>query len=208
MEIAAIHDPKTPGEREIVSQMHRLRARVFKERLSWNVRCAKGMEYDKFDALSPTYIIALTSQNRVVGCARLLPATGPTMLAAIFPQLLPSGRLDAHARMIESSRFCVDTGWQEGRVDGSLHKVTIAMFAGIVEWCLLNGYSEIATATDVRFERILKRVGWPLRRLGPPTLINETCSVAGILPADPTSFERLRPQVYCSTFAVLRSKAA
>jgi N-acyl-L-homoserine lactone synthetase len=35
------------------------------------------------------------------------------------------------------------------------------MFAGIVEWCLAAGYHEIVTATDVRFERIHNRAGFP-----------------------------------------------
>ncbi len=53
---------------------------------------------------------------------------------------------------------------------------------------MANGYNEIATATDVRFERILKRAGWPMQRLGDPTMINETRSIAGILPVDIASF--------------------
>jgi acyl homoserine lactone synthase len=82
------------------------------------------------------------------------------------------------------------------------------MFAGIVEWCMASGYNEIATATDVRFERILKRAGWPMDRLGDPTMINETRSVAGILPADTASFHRLRPDGYHSAITALRQKAA
>lgn len=46
------------------------------------------------------------------------------------------------------------------------------MFAGFIEWCLAKGFTEIVTVTDLRFERILARVGqpnprsallWPLR---------------------------------------------
>ncbi|MBB2687751.1 UNVERIFIED_ORG: acyl homoserine lactone synthase [Rhizobium etli] len=188
--------------------MHRLRATVFEGRLSWNVHCFEGKEFDEFDALSPTYILATTPEQRVVGCARLLPAAGTTMLQSVFPQLLESGHLASDSGMIESSRFCVDTTFAEGRGEGSLHGATLAMFAGIVEWSMLNGYSEIATATDVRFERILKRAGWPMRRLGAPTMINETHSVAGVLPADQTSFDRLRPEHYRSSFMTLQQKAA
>jgi N-acyl-L-homoserine lactone synthetase len=208
MNVLAIRTPTTIRDLEILDQMHRLRAKVFRGRLSWNVQCVDGREYDDFDRLAPTYIIALSSRARVVGCARLLPAMGTTMLESVFPQLLHSGRLSAHRGMIESSRFCVDTDDKEGRVEGSLHSATLMMFAGIVEWCLLNGYSELATATDIRFERILNRAGWPMRRLGSPTTINETHSVAGVLPVDFETFHRLRSERYNSSFAATQTRAA
>jgi N-acyl-L-homoserine lactone synthetase len=208
MNVLAIRTPTTQRDLEILDQMHRLRAKVFQRRLSWNVQCIDGREYDDFDRLAPTYIIALSSRARVVGCARLLPATGSTMLGSVFPQLLHSGRLSAHRGMIESSRFCVDTDDEEGRVEGSLHSATLMMFAGIVEWCLLNGYTELATATDVRFERILNRAGWRMRRLGSPTMINETRSVAGVLPVDFETFDRLRPEPYSSSLIGMQTRAA
>jgi acyl homoserine lactone synthase len=208
MRVIAIAKPRIASEAKIIDEMYRLRARIFQGRLSWNVRCVSGREYDEFDDLTPTYIVTLSDSDAVIGCARLLPAVGTTMLGAVFSQLLHGGRLPAHPRMIESSRFCVDTGCEEGRAEGSLHTATLTMFAGIVEWCMANGYSEIATATDVRFERILKRAGWPMQRLGEPTMINETRSVAGVLPADAASFERLRPTGYQSTIPVLALKAA
>ncbi|MEO5326397.1 acyl-homoserine-lactone synthase TraI [Mesorhizobium sp. CC13] len=208
MRVTAISKLRTASETRIIDEMHRLRARIFQGRLSWNVRCVSGREYDEFDDLEPTYIITLSDSDAVIGCARLLPAIGSTMLGTLFPQLLHGAQLPAHRRMIESSRFCVDTGCEEGRAEGPLHTATLTMFAGIVEWCMANSYTEIATATDVRFERILKRAGWPMRRLGEPTMINETRSVAGILPADAESFERLRPAGYHSTPPVLQHRAA
>lgn len=58
------------------------------------------------------------------------------------------------------------------------------MFAGIIEWSMASGYSEIITVTDLRFERILKRAGWPMRRSGEPAPIGNTIATAGSLPAD------------------------
>jgi N-acyl-L-homoserine lactone synthetase len=130
------------------------------------------------------------------------------MLERTFPQLLASGTLNAHPAMIESSRFCVDTTFRERRGEGSLHDITLMMFAGIIEWCLLHGYHQIATATDVRFERLLARAGWPMSRLGEPKMINETNSVAGLLAADQTSFERVRPPSYRSDFHLSKVTAA
>jgi len=70
--------------------------------------------------------------------------------------------------------------------------MTLEMFAGIIEWSMANGYYEIVTATDLRFERILKRAGWPMQRLGQPCPIGSTMAVAGVLPADAASLNRIR----------------
>lgn len=117
------------------------------------------------------------------------------MLERTFPQLLAAGRLATHPAMVESSRFCVDTSLGEGR-GGGLHDATLSMFAGIIEWSMANGHDEIVTATDIRFERILKRAGWPMRRLGEPQRIGNTIAVAGSLPADAANFDRVRPAGY------------
>lgn len=208
MRVIAIRSPKSEAERCLVNDMHRLRARIFRGRLAWNVRCTSGLEIDEFDKRKPFYILCLDPTGTLIGCARLLPASSGTMLEEVFPQLLETGRLSTHHRMIESSRFCVDTNVVADREQGGLHPATLAMFAGIVEWSILNGYREIVTATDVRLERILRRAGWPLSRVGLPSVINETRSIAGVLPADWQSFDRLRPSDYSSNFANLQDEAA
>lgn len=184
--------------RSFLKQMHRLRAAVFGDRLEWDVSVAAGEERDHYDDCKPTYLLAITESGLVGGCVRLLPASGPTMLAQTFPQLLETGSLAAHPGMVESSRFCVDTSLVSGREGARLHLATLTLFAGIIEWSIANGYSEIVTATDLRFERILKRAGWPMRRLGEAAAIGNTVAIAGSLPADRVSFERVCPQGYRS----------
>jgi acyl homoserine lactone synthase len=76
---------------ELTTGMHRLRGRVFKERLDWDVSVSDGLEVDQYDTFKPTYLLAL-EQRDVVGCVRLLPTTGRNMLADTFPVLL-----DGHA---------------------------------------------------------------------------------------------------------------
>lgn len=201
-----------PGAREqfpdLIARMHRLRAQVFKDRLKWDVQVADGLEVDDFDHFPATYILLLTEASTVSGCARLLPASGPTMLIRAFPQLLFNGKLDAHAGMIESSRFCVDTAIDGGRREGVLHEATLTMLAAIIEWSMITGYCEIVTATDLRFERILKRAGWPMKRLGRPMRIGNTIAVAGSLSASPASLERVRPPGFISIANPLHKAAS
>lgn len=207
MRSVAIDANEHGGLGSLVDEMHQLRARVFGGRPGWRIKIEYGRDRDEYDTLDPTYILALTDLGAVAGCARLLPTTGPTMLAHTFPQLLPGGRLQSRPTMVESSRFCVDTGG-EGRGGRFLHEATLTMFAGIIEWSMSNGFDEIVTATDVRFERILHQAGWPMTRLGSVQLIGETMSVAGILPADQASFERVCPPGYRSDLRRLQRIAA
>lgn len=201
MYIVAVATPRNEAEKKLLSEQHRLRAEVFSGRLGWEVDVHGGHERDHFDELRPTYILAVAGNGRVIGCARLLPADGPTMLANVFSSLLPGGKLKSHEAMIESSRFCVDTSVKADRGSSAVHETTLTMFAGIIEWSIANGYTEIVTVTDLRFERLLSRVDWPLQRIGPPRKIGITTAVAGTLPADPVTFARLRPKNYHSMIA-------
>jgi len=207
MQILAISQPRNVYEAQLLHRHHQLRARVFSERLGWEVNVVDGREADAFDALLPTYILAISEGGAVTGCARLLPALGATMVTSIFPSLLPNGRLNAHTAMIESSRFCVDTTLEEGRGDGTVHEATLTMFAGIIEWCMATAFTEIVTVTDLRFERILARLGWPLHRLAEPKKIGVTMAVAGILPANADTFRRLRPTNYRSELSTVSQAA-
>ncbi len=68
-----------------LAEMHRLRYRVFKLRLNWNVVVSGDMEIDEYDVLRPVYLLDRATDGGIQGCVRLLPSTGPTMLREIFP---------------------------------------------------------------------------------------------------------------------------
>jgi len=51
----------------------------------------------------------------------------------------------------------------------------------MIEFGLSRRLTDIVTVTDARMERILRRAGWPLRRLGNPCDLGNTLAVAGYL---------------------------
>ncbi|MBW6425749.1 GNAT family N-acetyltransferase [Rhizobium sp. XQZ8] len=195
MKVVFIKTPTGAAENAILEGIYQLRARIFQDRLNWRVSVIGGRERDRYDDLDPNYIVVLGNADDVIGAARLLPAQGPTMLEETFPYLLQRGHLEAHPRMVESSRFCVDTRTRT-TMNGLLHEATLSLFAGIIEWSMSAGYNEIVTATDLKLERLLRRVGWPMQRLGEPRLIDQVESVAGVLPADDASFRNVKPPGY------------
>jgi len=161
--------------------MHRLRRKVFKDRLDWSVSITGDLEMDCFDTLDASYLV-VADRGVVLGCVRLLPTTGPNMLADTFPELLDGSPAQRSNLIAESSRFCVDTEATAVTTDGGLRQATFMLFAAMLEWGKARGLASIATVTDLRMERILRRAGWTLERLGAPRRIGSTVAVAGLLP--------------------------
>jgi N-acyl-L-homoserine lactone synthetase len=175
-----------------LSEMHRLRCRVFKERLGWDVQVSGDMEVDEFDALHPAYLLQRGANGQVQGCVRLLPSTGPTMLRDTFPVLLDGQAAPASPQIWESSRFSLDLGPDAAKAAKGLAQATFELFAGVIEFGLSRRLTEIVTVTDARMERILRRAAWPLRRIGRPRSFGNTLAVAGYLEVSPDSLARVR----------------
>jgi acyl homoserine lactone synthase len=169
-------------------EMHRLRCRVFKERLDWDVQVSGDMEIDEFDSLHPTYLLQRADAGRIQGCVRLLSSTGPTMLRDTFPVLLDGAPAPSSPTIWESSRFALDVQTDVPKTTHGLASPTYELFAGMIEFGLSRRLTEIVTVTDARMERILRRAGWALRRIGKPHALGNTMAVAGYLEV---SVERL-----------------
>src|SRR5712671_45456 len=105
MHVVALSNRQFGHHLALLAAMYRLRRRVFKDRLDWNVSISGDLELDVYDTLNPTYLVGM-SDNVVIGCVRLLPTTGPTMLGDTFPELLGGKTLPCSDKIIESSRFC------------------------------------------------------------------------------------------------------
>src|SRR6202047_5054404 len=191
MNVIALTRPALLRNSALALGMHRLRRRVFRDRLEWEVSVSDGLEVDRYDALSPTYLLGIDGQD-VVGCVRLLPTTGRNMLADTFPVLLDGWGAPTSTRIWESSRFCVDTKNVEATAQNGLREATFLLFAAMIEWGQQHDLQAIATVTDLRMERILRRAGWGLDRLGEPRQIGTTKAVAGLLPVTDDALGAIR----------------
>lgn len=175
-------EPSSYGEfSSTLVEMHRMRHRVFKLRMAWEVQISGDMEIDEFDALRPTYLTQVSDSGQVQGSVRLLPTLGPTMLRDVFPSLLGENPMPFAPQIWESSRFAVDATAEAPKGDHGIARATYELFAAMVEFGLSRQLTDIVTVTDARMERILRRAGWPLRRIGNPSRIGNTLAVAGYL---------------------------
>lgn len=161
---------------EHINEMYRLRARVFSGRLGWDVSTTDGMEIDRFDALDPYYMLIQDETGRVRGCWRLMPTDGPNMLRDTFPQLLHGAAAPAARNIWELSRFVVDTDGEEkgfGFTDLTIQVLQTAMI-----FAQRMGITRYVTVTTTPIERLLRRTGVEMYRLGAPLQIGVERTVA------------------------------
>lgn len=201
MNVIALTRPTLLQNPGLAFGMHRLRRRVFSDRLDWKVSVSDGLEIDQYDALSPTYLLVVDGRD-VIGCVRLLPTTGRNMLADTFPVLLDGRVAPKTVRIWESSRFCVDTQNVAATAENGLKEATFLLFAAMIEWGQQHKLQAIATVTDLRMERILRRAGWHLDRLGEPRQIGATKAVAGLLPVTGDALAAIRAAGKISGLAI------
>jgi N-acyl-L-homoserine lactone synthetase len=172
---------KDNAERHVSNlyQMHRIRKTVFKDRLGWDVTVSGELEVDEYDALGPSYLLSIDRYGVLNGCVRLLPTTGPNMLRDIFPSFVTKAAVPRGERVWEASRFAV--GNHTSAAEAGLSQTTYELLIGVLKFGLSNGINTIACVVDVRMERILRRAGWQLERLGPARQIGNTIAMAGQL---------------------------
>jgi N-acyl-L-homoserine lactone synthetase len=182
---------KDNAERHLGSlhQMHRIRKAVFKDRLDWDVNVSGGLEVDEYDALGPSYLLSIDRSGTLNGCVRLLPTTGSNMLRDIFPSFVTKAALPCGERVWEASRFAVSRNSTAAEL--GISQTTYDLLIGVLKFGLSNGISMIACVVDVRMERILRRAGWQLERLGPAHRIGNTIAMAGQLEVSAQTLRQL-----------------
>jgi len=170
-------------------QMHRLRKEVFNDRLGWSVVVSDDLEADEYDALDAVYVLSETA-GRIVGSVRLLPTLGPYMMRDTFAGFLPEIAAPASAGLWEASRFGVARR-AERSADG-LACATYELLIGVLGLAIANDVDAILCVVDARMERVLRRAGWPMRRLCDARPIGGTITLAGRLEVSETLLQRLR----------------
>lgn len=165
----------------LIDEMHRLRARVFQDRMQWDVEVVDGRERDHFDDLDPVYLVHLDKGGRVLATLRLLTTTGPHMLSDTFPQLMDDAEAIRSPTIWESSRFCVDTALIEREPNGhTISSVTGELLCGAYMLGVRVGLTHFTSAFDAMMHRVLRRAGAEHDLLGKPQRIGRVLAMAGL----------------------------
>jgi acyl homoserine lactone synthase len=148
----------------LIDEMFRLRARIFRDRLRWDVQVADGKERDKYDNEGPVYIIYTDSEAREVkGSLRLLPTTGPTLLTDVFADTLPDAVHLSAPTIWECTRFCLDEKILDKQQGLFASAVLIAALGDVA---IRAGIESIIGNFDATMLRLYRRIGCEVEILG------------------------------------------
>jgi acyl homoserine lactone synthase len=152
---------------DLMDEMFRLRARVFRDRLGWDVQVADGKERDRYDNEGPVYLIYADDESlKVKGSLRLLPTTGPTVLADIFSDTLPDAVHLSAPTIWECTRFCLeDDILSRGHREEALI-ASAALIAALGEVAISAGIEAIVGNFDSTMLRLYRRIGCEVEVLG------------------------------------------
>jgi N-acyl-L-homoserine lactone synthetase len=153
--------------RHLLNQMFRLRARVFRDRLGWNVNVVDGMERDPYDDMDPAYVLYTDEAASVVkGSLRLLPTTGPTLIRDAFSDTLPDAALLSAPSIWECTRFCFDADMlRTGNREEALLASGI-LLEGLGSVALRSGITSILGNFAPSMLRVYRRFGCAVDVLG------------------------------------------
>ncbi|MDH3739535.1 MAG: GNAT family N-acetyltransferase [Alphaproteobacteria bacterium] len=180
MESLLLSGHKTqPDQIRLLDRMYKLRHTVFAERLKWTSLNNAQREIDLYDVINPVYLICRDTAGEVVGCWRLLPTTGPYMLKDIFPHLLWGAPAPEQSDIWEISRFAIDPQWRDYDSLGAVGSVVGQMLLDLFDFSQSNGITRIVAASDIRFDRILRRAGLTTTHYGPAVRMENSYAVAG-----------------------------
>jgi acyl homoserine lactone synthase len=178
--------------------MFTLRYNTFFTRLGWDVETTDdGQEIDQYDKDDRSkYILAKSPLGAVDGCWRLRPTLGANMLRDVFPCLLHGRPVPAAADAWELSRFAIATDRLSAADDAGNHQIgfgqlSVALMQESVRFAWENGIARYVTVTTTAIERMLKRQGVNIHRLGPPMRIGQVMTVACFIEIDDVTAKAL-----------------
>jgi acyl homoserine lactone synthase len=152
---------------KLMDEMFRLRAAIFRDRLGWDVQVVDGKERDRYDDAGPVYIIYSDEEAREVkGCLRLLPTTGPTLLADIFSDTMPDGVHLSAPTIWECTRFCINEKFIGGKPSEGMLFTSMVMIEALGTVAINAGIESIIGNIDPAMLRLYRRVGCEVEILG------------------------------------------
>jgi acyl homoserine lactone synthase len=165
--LVVVEEYNSQDYRHLLDEMFRLRARVFSDRLKWDVNVENGMERDRYDDFGPVYLIYTDDDGeQVKGSLRLLPTTGPTLLADFFSDTLPDAAQLSAPSIWECTRFCLDDRLLDHGGRDEMVFASGVLFAGLGEIALQSGIESIIGNFDATMYRLYRRVGCEVEVLG------------------------------------------
>ncbi len=155
--------------------MFHQRHQIYVERRGWKaLKSVNGEERDQFDRPDTIYLLAIDEEDDILAGLRLLPTTGPHLLADLFPHLVMSGDIPRGEDILELTRFYVAPFGASRQVRDWLVGV---LCTGMLEYCLDHGVRRITSVIDTFLLKLMLSMEWKVRPLGLPQRYPEGMAV-------------------------------
>jgi acyl-homoserine lactone synthase len=179
MELIAIRGTETKSRAGLMDEAWKLRSKVFVEERCWrSLQATNGREIDEFDHDGAIHFL-LVRQGRVAAYSRVLPTTGPHLLADAYPHLV-YGPVPRGPGIWEWTRMCVAPWFRDRRPSG-FH----LMAHGVVAYALDHGVDELSLQAHPDWILSFERIGFASRPLGLGTMLEGERVVPFILHIEP-----------------------
>jgi len=152
-------------EREL-DEHHRIRHKIYVEELQWRGLTPRtdGREYDQFDLPETVYLLGIEDRH-VVGGLRLIPTTGPHLIADVFSRFAVERGVPRRPDIAEWTRIFVVP---ERREEHSGSKIGSTVIASMIDYGLQEGLSGISVCMNTFWLPKFLKYGWRVRPLGLP----------------------------------------
>ncbi len=180
----------------VLESMYRLRAKVFSEKLGWDVAVRNGLEKDRYDEFNPLYIVKTApGTDDVVASMRLMPTTGPTLLADVFAETMPDAVAFTAPSIWECTRFCIDEDHDYVRNNrAAVATLTAEMMLGCAEVCAKVGVEAVVANFEAPVVRLYKRLGASFDILGSSASYGKRRVYLGHFAVEQDMIDRLKAQ--------------
>lgn len=146
MEIILVTPENYSHFEAIMTDVFKLRHRIFNGLLKWNLPHDNGLEYDCYDERA-LHLVGIEDDGTVVACWRLLPTTDTYMAEEVFPQFFEETGPISCPETWEVSRWAID-GDYYGNKKIRIGRIGAALVAALMEFCTLFGVAEILSVQN------------------------------------------------------------
>ncbi len=156
------------AHKNLVDLMFALRAKVFHDKLGWDVNVGARGELDAYDDATPAYLIWCNDEKTILyGCLRLLPTTGPTLLYDVFRDTFPNNVSLMAPGIWEGTRLCIDEEMIERDLpDIDPKRAFCLMLLALCETALKHGIHTLISNYEPPTRRLYNMAGADLIELG------------------------------------------
>lgn len=141
----------------LFDQMFRQRARLFKDKLGWNVTVdERGWERDEYDRNDTIYLVTTDSCGHVVGSLRLLSTLTDHMMTGPFQAMFPDFVFRSPT-VYECTRFVAED--DRGARANGLSVAACELLIGMFEFAQHMGMTQILGLFEAPMVRVYRRCG-------------------------------------------------